>query len=82
MDTLDDLIRDGRIQPQLAMRILGNFDQSMTEALQKNVRARMSFKVRAVVLFGRAYICVAFGKRLTGDAPNPPPLFYVCAGES
>ncbi|PKS09003.1 hypothetical protein jhhlp_003616 [Lomentospora prolificans] len=43
-DTLDDLISDERINPQLAMKILGNFDQAITEALQKNVKARLTFK--------------------------------------
>ncbi|KAF1854382.1 hypothetical protein Lal_00015297 [Lupinus albus] len=37
-DTLDDLISDERINPQLAMKILSNFDQAITEALQKNVK--------------------------------------------
>lgn len=44
-DTLDDLISDERINPQLAMKILSNFDQAITEALQKNVKARLQFKV-------------------------------------
>lgn len=44
-DTLDDLISEERINPQLAMKILGNFDQAITEALQKNVKARLQFKV-------------------------------------
>ncbi|KAH7327965.1 transcription initiation factor IIA, gamma subunit-domain-containing protein [Stachybotrys elegans] len=43
-DTLDDLISDERINPQLAMKILGNFDQAITEALQKNVKNRLQFK--------------------------------------
>ncbi|CAG1961934.1 unnamed protein product [Fusarium graminearum] len=43
-DTLDDLISEERINPQLAMKILGNFDQAITEALQKNVKARLQFK--------------------------------------
>ncbi|CEJ80383.1 Putative Transcription initiation factor IIA subunit 2 [[Torrubiella] hemipterigena] len=43
-DTLDDLISDSRINPQLAMKILSNFDQAITEALQKNVRSRLQFK--------------------------------------
>ncbi|ATY63947.1 transcription initiation factor iia small chain [Cordyceps militaris] len=43
-DTLDDLISESRIHPQLAMKILGNFDQAITEALQKNVRCRLQFK--------------------------------------
>ena len=44
-DTLDDLISEERINPQLAMKILGNFDQAITETLQKNVKSRLSFKV-------------------------------------
>lgn len=44
-DTLDDLISDERIDPQLAMKILANFDQAITEALQKNVKSRLQFKV-------------------------------------
>ncbi|SPN99574.1 probable TFIIA subunit [transcription initiation factor] [Cephalotrichum gorgonifer] len=43
-DTLDDLISDERINPQLAMKILGTFDQAITEALQKQVKARLTFK--------------------------------------
>lgn len=45
MDMLDDLISVERIYPQLAMKILANFDQAITEALQKSVRARLTFKV-------------------------------------
>lgn len=56
-DTLDDLISDSRIDPQLAMKILGNFDQAITEALQKNVKSRLQFKVITlppVVLMSRS----------------------------
>lgn len=44
-DTLDDLISDERINPQLAMKILGNFDQAITETLQRSVKSRLQFKV-------------------------------------
>ena len=44
-DTLDDLISDRRIEPQLAMKILANFDRSITEALAEKVKARLTFKV-------------------------------------
>lgn len=44
-DTLDDLISDERINPQLAMKILSNFDQAITETLQKSVKSRLQFKV-------------------------------------
>ena len=44
-DTLDDLIGSRRIEPQLAMRILANFDQSVAAVLGDKVKSRMSFKV-------------------------------------
>lgn len=44
-DTLDDLINDGRIEPQLAMKILSTFDKIITEVLADKVRARLTFKV-------------------------------------
>jgi transcription initiation factor TFIIA small subunit len=44
-DTLDDLISERRIEPQLAMKILANFDRSITEVLADKVKARLSFKV-------------------------------------
>lgn len=45
MDTLDELIGERRIEPQLAMKILSHFDRSITEVLQDKVKARMTFKV-------------------------------------
>jgi transcription initiation factor TFIIA small subunit len=44
-DTLDDLISSRRIEPQLAMRIMSNFDQSIAQVLNEKVKARVSFKV-------------------------------------
>ncbi|EEP75512.1 transcription initiation factor IIA gamma chain [Uncinocarpus reesii 1704] len=43
-DTLDDLINEGRIEPQLAMKILSNFDRVITEVLADKVKAKLSFK--------------------------------------
>ncbi|KAI9857614.1 MAG: Transcription initiation factor IIA small chain (TFIIA 13.5 kDa subunit) [Vezdaea acicularis] len=43
-DTLDDLITERRIEPQLAIKILANFDRCITEILAEKVKARMSFK--------------------------------------
>ncbi|KAF3385234.1 Transcription initiation factor IIA subunit 2 [Penicillium rolfsii] len=43
-DTLDDLINEGRIEPQLAMKILSTFDKVVTEVLAEKVRARLTFK--------------------------------------
>jgi transcription initiation factor TFIIA small subunit len=44
-DTLDDLINEGRIEPQLAMKILSTFDRVITEVLADKVRTRLTFKV-------------------------------------
>lgn len=44
-DTLDDLITDRRIEPQLAIKILANFDRSITEILAEKVKAKLQFKV-------------------------------------
>ncbi|KUL82659.1 hypothetical protein ZTR_09090 [Talaromyces verruculosus] len=46
-DTLDDLINEGRIEPQLAMKILSNYDRYVTEILAMQVRARLTFKRHA-----------------------------------
>jgi hypothetical protein len=48
-DTLDDLINEGRIEPQLAMKILSTFDRVITEVLADKVRARLTFKVASSV---------------------------------
>ena len=64
-DTLDDLISDERINPQLAMKILGNFDQAITEALQKEVKARLTFKV--------SFLFLPYTRR--HPASHPTPLF-------
>lgn len=48
-DTLDDLISSRRIEPQLAMRIMANFDQHIATVLGDKVKARMTFKVRRPV---------------------------------
>lgn len=44
-DTLDDLISSRRIEPQLAMKIMNNFDESVAKVLGERVKARMQFKV-------------------------------------
>ncbi|KAI1335839.1 transcription initiation factor IIA [Xylariaceae sp. FL0016] len=43
-DSLDDLITDHRIDPQLAMKVLANFDRAIAEVLQDKVRSRLTFK--------------------------------------
>lgn len=44
-DMLDELIGEQRMDPQLAMKILSNFDRAITETLNDKVKARLTFKV-------------------------------------
>jgi transcription initiation factor TFIIA small subunit len=44
IDSLDELIQSGLIDPQLAMKILSQFDASVAEALAQKVKAKSSFK--------------------------------------
>ncbi|KAF2273018.1 transcription initiation factor IIA gamma chain [Westerdykella ornata] len=43
-DTLDNLITERRIEPQLAFRILTNFDKAVSEILAEKVKSRLHFK--------------------------------------
>ncbi|KAF2800103.1 transcription initiation factor IIA gamma chain [Melanomma pulvis-pyrius CBS 109.77] len=43
-DTLDNLITERRIEPQLAMKVLANFDKAVAEVLAEKVKARLTFK--------------------------------------
>ena len=49
-DTLDGLITDRRIEPQLAMKILANFDKAVAEVLADKVKARLTFKVSCAAI--------------------------------
>ncbi|KAL8931016.1 MAG: hypothetical protein Q9208_000118 [Pyrenodesmia sp. 3 TL-2023] len=44
IDSLDELVHLGRIEPQLAMKILQNFDKIVTDVLADKVKARLTFK--------------------------------------
>ena len=44
-DVLDDLIKNRRIEPQLAVKIITNFDKAIADVLSEKVKSRMSFKV-------------------------------------
>lgn len=43
-DALDDLIGDNQIEPQLAMKILQNFDKAFADLISDKVKSRLSFK--------------------------------------
>ena len=47
VDTLDDMVNTGRIEPQLAMKVVARFDRAISEVLADKVKARLNFKVRA-----------------------------------
>lgn len=38
------MIQEGRLAPQLAMKILTNYDRAAAEGLQEKVKAKLSFK--------------------------------------
>ena len=44
-DALDDLIQTEQITPQLAMKVLMQFDKSITEGLGSRIKSRALFKV-------------------------------------
>ncbi|KAJ3330065.1 Transcription initiation factor IIA small chain (TFIIA 13.5 kDa subunit) [Blyttiomyces sp. JEL0837] len=43
-DALDEMINDGHIDPQLAMRVLSQFDISIAEALRQQVKSKAAIK--------------------------------------
>lgn len=43
-ESLDELIQYGQITPQLAMKVLLQFDKAVNSALAGRVRSRLSFK--------------------------------------
>lgn len=43
-ESLDDLIEDGQITPQLAIRVLLQFDKAMNNALATRVKSRLNFR--------------------------------------
>lgn len=43
-DTLDDLIQEGTLDPQTAMKVLAQFDHSIADALKNSVRSRVTLK--------------------------------------
>ncbi|KAK6159217.1 hypothetical protein DH2020_006531 [Rehmannia glutinosa] len=43
-ETLDDMVTSGIITPQYAFQVLIQFDKSMTEALESEVKSKVSIK--------------------------------------
>jgi len=49
-ESLDELIQYGQITPQLAYKVLLQFDRSMNKALAEKVKNRLTFKVSTQAL--------------------------------
>ncbi|KAJ6735470.1 TRANSCRIPTION INITIATION FACTOR IIA SUBUNIT 2 [Salix purpurea] len=43
-ETLDDMVQNGTLSPELAFQVLVQFDKSMTEALEAQVKSKVSIK--------------------------------------
>ncbi|TVU37022.1 hypothetical protein EJB05_18988, partial [Eragrostis curvula] len=43
-ETLDDLVSSGAVSPELAIQVLVQFDKSMTEALEAQVKSKVTLK--------------------------------------
>lgn len=44
IESLDTLISDQRIEPQLAMRILNNFDRIIADRIKEELHSKLTFK--------------------------------------
>ncbi|KAG2692584.1 hypothetical protein I3843_08G057700 [Carya illinoinensis] len=43
-ETLDEMVQSGALNPNLAIQVLVQFDKSMTEALETQVKSKVSIK--------------------------------------
>lgn len=78
-DALDDLIGAERMDPQLAMKVLMQFDRVITEALNEKVKARLTFKVNILlfwILHGHPRIPLSAPTVIPKDNFTCPDLMY------
>ncbi|KAI0284694.1 transcription initiation factor IIA gamma subunit [Russula aff. rugulosa BPL654] len=54
-DSLDELITSGAITPQLAMKVLQQFDKSLADIMVKQVKTKTTLKARHLILFGHLH---------------------------
>ena len=47
IDTLDDFVNQGKIEPQVAYKMLMLFDEIVPKVMAEKVKARLHFKVAA-----------------------------------
>ncbi|GLU16058.1 hypothetical protein SLE2022_325080 [Rubroshorea leprosula] len=43
-ETLDEMVQNGTLSPELAIQVLVQFDKSMTEALENEVKSKVTLK--------------------------------------
>ncbi|PON59600.1 Transcription initiation factor [Parasponia andersonii] len=43
-ETLDEMVQSGTLSPELAIQVLVQFDKSMTEALETQVKSKVTIK--------------------------------------
>ncbi|KAL6297181.1 hypothetical protein ACE6H2_005323 [Prunus campanulata] len=43
-ETLDEMVQNGTLSPELAIQVLVQFDKSMTEALETQVKSKVNIK--------------------------------------
>lgn len=67
IDAIDELINQGRIEPQLAMKILTNFDKAIAENIAASVKSRLTFKVCVEYLYEE----MGYSRKADCDALGP-----------
>ncbi|XP_048493384.1 transcription initiation factor IIA subunit 2 isoform X1 [Beta vulgaris subsp. vulgaris] len=48
-ETLDEMVQNGTLSPELAIQVLVQFDKSMTEALEAQVKTKVTIKVLIII---------------------------------
>jgi len=64
-DVLDEFISNRQIEPQLALKIISNFDKAVAEALTEKVKNRCNFKVSAGLCVD---ICSLYSLQTSGSS--------------
>ncbi|KAL2925618.1 Transcription initiation factor IIA subunit 2 [Bienertia sinuspersici] len=49
-ETLDGMVQNGTLSPELAIQVLVQFDKSMTEALEAQVKTKVTIKVLLITV--------------------------------
>ncbi|TYK06623.1 Transcription initiation factor IIA subunit 2 [Cucumis melo var. makuwa] len=50
-ETLDEMVQNGTLSPELAIQVLVQFDKSMTDALESQVKSKVTIKIALFVLY-------------------------------